>query len=290
MTPRLRKSLARADGMSLVELMVALTVMSLVLIAVFSTFFRSQRVGQTMTSAANLRQGARGANQLLERELRMAGSGWGRIGVDRYKPGGTDSVFAINFGPGGAALCDSVSILGGWTAATTLRAGMATPTSGLPVVSTTGFAVNDLVVVTNGGSAHMFQVTAVQASPGLLTNASTSSYNPPTGGTLANWPAGGYATGAQVYRASWVGYRMDSTTFNRPALIRREFGGSPQLVAYDVSGFQIRYRMQDGTTTRSPSDLDMVDEVVPVIWTRLTIPGQAAQVDSVWAAVRPRTF
>jgi hypothetical protein len=87
-----------------------------------------------------------------------------------------------------------------------------------------------------------------------------------------------------------VSYQMDSTTFNRPALIRREFGGSPQLVAYDVSGFQIRYRMQDGTTTRSPSDLDMVDEVVPVIWTRLTIPGQAAQVDSVWAAVRPRTF
>jgi len=290
MTNPMRKPRAAQRGMSLVELMVALTVMSLVLVAVFSTFFRSQRVGQTMISAANLRQGARGACQLLERELRMAGSGWGRIGVDRYKPGGTDSVFAVNFGSGGAALCDSVTILGGWTAATTLRAGMATPSTAIPVLSTAGFAVNDLVVVTNGASAHMFRVTAVQASPGQLTNSSTSSYNPPSGGTLANWPAGGYATGAQVYRASWVSYRLDSTTYGRPSLIRREFGGSPQLLAYDVSRFQMRYRMQDGTTTRSPSDLDMVDEVVPVLWTRQTIPGRAAQVDSVWAAVRPRTF
>ena len=291
MTPRPRRRPARARGFTLIELMIALTVMGLVLVAVFSTFFRSQKVGQTMSTTVNLRQGVRGANQLLERELRMAGSGWGRVAVDRYKAGGgTDSLFAINFGPGGTAQCDSVNILGGWTAATTLRAGMPTPSSGLPVVSTTGFAVNDLVVVSNGSSAHMFQVTAVQASPATLTDASSSTYNPPSGYTLTNWPAGGYTTGTQVYRASLVTYKMDSTTFRKPALTRREFGGAPQLVAYEVSKFQILYRMQDGTTTRSPSDLDMVDEIVPIIWTRQTVPGKAALSDSVWAAVRPRTF
>jgi hypothetical protein len=87
-----------------------------------------------------------------------------------------------------------------------------------------------------------------------------------------------------------VTYKIDSTSFRRVALVRREFGATPQLVAYDVAGFQIRYRMQDGSTTRSPSDLDMVDEIVPVIWTRQTIPGRAARTDSVWAVVRPRTF
>jgi prepilin-type N-terminal cleavage/methylation domain-containing protein len=290
MTARPRNLLARAHGFSLIELLIGLSVMGLVLIAVFSTFFRSQRVGQTMSAAVTLRQGVRGANQLLERELRMAGSGWGRLALDRYKPGGTDSVFAVNFGPGGTSQCDSISLIGGWTAATTLRAGMATPSTAIPVTSTVGFSVNDLVVVTNGASAHMFQVTAVQASPGLLTNASTSSYNPPVGANLANWPAGGYAIGAHVYRASWVSYKIDSTTFRRSALVRREFGGTPQLVAYDVSGFQVRYHMQDGSTTRNPADLDMVDEIVPVLWTRLAVRGRATQVDSVWAAVRPRTF
>jgi len=291
MTPRARRPPARSKGFTLIELMIALTVMSLVLVAVFSTFFRSQKVSQSMSTTVNLRQGIRGANQLLERELRMAGSGWGRIAVDRWRSGGgTDSLFAINFGPGGTAQCDSVNILGGWTAATTLRAGMVTPSSGLPVASTTGFAVGDMVVVSNGSSAHMFQVTAVQASPGFLTDASSSTYNPPSGNTLANWPSGGYATGSQVYRASQVTYKMDSTTFRKPALTRREFGGAPQLVAYEVSRFRVLYRMQDGTTTRSPSDLDMVDEIVPIIWTRQTVPGKAALSDSVWAAVRPRTF
>ena len=290
MTARPRSLLARANGFTLIELIIALSVMGLVLIAVFSTFFRSQHVGQTMSAAVNLRQGVRGANQLIARELRMAGSGWGRREVDYHIPGGTGSLFAVNFGPGGTAQCDSVSIMGGWTAATALRSAMVSPWSGLSVDSTAGFAVNDLVVVTNGSSAHLFQVTAVQASPAQLSNASSSSYNPSTGDNLDNWPGGGYAKGALVYRVSWVTYQIDSTTFRRSALVRRQFGGTPQLVAYDVSGFQVRYRMQDGTTTRSPADLTTVDEIVPVIWTRQAVRGQATLVDSVWAVVRPRTF
>jgi prepilin-type N-terminal cleavage/methylation domain-containing protein len=291
MTPRPRNLPARARGFSLIELMIALSVMSVVLIVVLSTLFRSQRVSQTMSTTVNLRQGVRGANQLLERELRMAGSGWGRLALDRYTAGGTDSsLSAVNFGPGGTAQCDSIGILGGWTAATTLRAAMVSPWSSLAVDSTTGFLVNDLVVVTNGASAHLFQVTGVQASPAQLSNASSSPFNPPTGSNLANWPAGGYGKGAQVYRVSWVTYSVDSTTFRRTALVRRMFGGTPQLVAYDVSGFQVRYRMQDGSTTRSPSDLHMVDEIVPIVWTRQAVRGQATRVDSVWAVVRPRTF
>jgi hypothetical protein len=48
--------------------------------------------------------------------------------------------------------------------------------------------------------------------------------------------------------------------------------------------------MQDGTTTRSPEDIHMVDEIVPVVWTRQAVSGHETLVDSVWAVVRPRTF
>jgi prepilin-type N-terminal cleavage/methylation domain-containing protein len=292
-----RRTPDRARGFSLIELIIALAVMGVVLIAVFSTFFRSQKVGQTMTTAVNLRAGARGANQLLERELRMAGSGWGRLPVYRYRAGGgtnTDSIFGINFGPGGAALCDSISMLGGWSAATKLTATMLNPWTNISVSSTSGFFVNDLIVVSNGNTAHLFQVTSINAgAPGSLVAASSSAYNPPNGVNLSGWPVGGYLTQSPmtlVYRVTWVTYRVDSTSFRRPALVRREFGGASQLVAYDVSGFQIRCRMQDGSVTRSPTDIDMIDEVVPVIWTRLSVPGRTATTDSVWAAVRPRTF
>ena len=182
-------------------------------------------------------------------------------------------------------------MMGGWTAATKLTSAMTYPWSNLVVDSTGGFSLGDLVVVTDGSTAHMFQVTGITLGSPLALAASTDSpLNPPSGTMLQNWPATGYGVGSPVYRVSWVTYAMDSTSFRKPALMRREFGGSPQLIAYDIAGFQVRYLMQDGSVTRTPSALSMVDEVVPVIWTRQSVPGRPAQIDSVWAEVRPRTF
>jgi type II secretory pathway pseudopilin PulG len=300
MTPRPKRPQAGSAGIGLTELLIALTVMSLVLVAVFSTFFRSQKVGQTMSNAVNLRQGARAANQLLERELRMAGSGIKRLEVDYYNssnPSNTDSIFSIKFGPG-AGSCDSVTILGGWTVATNVDTTspynqMPYPWSSIQVLDVSGFSVGDLVVITNGASAHLFQVTGIQtgAHPSLL-KATSSAWNPPSGinPTLSNWPSGGYPAMTPVYKVSWVTYRMDSTTYRKPVLVRSERGGTPQLIAYNIAGFQIRYQMQDGSVTRSPTNIHMIDEVIPVIWTRQSVPGRPVQIDSVWADVRPRTF
>jgi prepilin-type N-terminal cleavage/methylation domain-containing protein len=278
---------SRSAGFTITELLVALSVMSLVMAAVFSTFFRSQRAQQDVTNSVNLRQGARGALQLVERELRMAGSGWGRIQVDAYQ-GAADTLFALTPGPGEATGSDSIAILGAWDAATTLRAAMPNSSSILKVVSTTGFHVGDLCVVTNGKTAHMFQVTQVQSPPEDLQHNPSSSYNPPGGHN--GWPAGGYGIGAQVYKLCWVSYYMDSVNFRRPSVVRRAFGEPPRLVAYDVASLQVRYRLQDSTLTRSPANMSMIDEILPVITTRSAPPGGRVLVDSVWTSVRPRTF
>jgi hypothetical protein len=52
----------------------------------------------------------------------------------------------------------------------------------------------------------------------------------------------------------------------------------------------VRYRLQDSTLTRSPADMSMIDEILPVIATRSAPPGGQVLVDSVWTSVRPRTF
>ncbi len=279
----------RGSGFTLIEIMVSLTVLGLVLVAVFSTFFRSQSAGQTMTASVNLRQGARAAIQLLERELRMAGSGWGRVQVEIWYDTATDSIFAVRPGPG-AGTCDSVTIVGGWDAMTTLSAAMPNSSSILKVVSTTGFVQGDLCVVTNGQSAHLFQLTQLNSSAGTLQHNPSSPYNPPGGVNLRAWPAGGYGVGSQVYKISWVTYAVDSMGYGRPSLVRRALGGATQLVAYDISRFEVRYQMQDSTLTRAPDDCSMIDEIIPVIWTLQAVPGRPARSDSVWAAVRPRTF
>jgi hypothetical protein len=280
----------RESGIGLVELMITLTLTAAVLAFLYSSFFRTQHKASNVMRQVDARQGVRAAVQILERDLRMSGSGWGRIQVDGIHSGTPLVLRGLNPGYGSSGQSDSISVIGGWDVNTTLRDSMPNPSATIRCVSTAGFSVNDLVVVTNGASAHLFQVTGVQASPADLAHATSSPYN--TTGTLANWPAGGggYGTGARVFKVGWITYRVDSTSYRRPAVVRQEFGKAAQLVALDVESFQIWYRMADGTSTRNPINLPMIDQVVPMVRTLTLQPGSAPVQDSIWAAIRPRTF
>src|SRR5262249_15072104 len=156
---------------------------------------------------------------------------------------------------GGGAENDSISVLGGWDVSTTLTTALTTSasTSNIVIANVTGFATNDLVVVTNGSSAHLFQGTSVNNASQYLAHASTSTFN--AAGGHNNWPAGGYGIGASVYKVGWISYRMDSTLYRRKSLIRYEVNKTPQLVADDVSEFNVYYILDDGSRTRSPNDL-----------------------------------
>lgn len=275
-------------GFTLVELMVALVVMAVMLTVIFGTMHRSQHDAQRVTAVAEERQMARGAVQLMEREMRMAGSGWGRDTVQAARGGASWSLYGINPGYGGAASSDSIFILGAWDVYSKLTASMATAASNMTVDSTRGFYTGDFVVVTNGRSCHMFQLTGVSGSPGgTLQHANTSTYN--TGHAL--WPVGGgYAAGSYVYRVTLVTYRFDSTTYKRPTILRQVMGGTPQIVAYNVDGFRVYFQMQDSSVTRSPVSLNFVDRIMPVVLTKISDPRYPTLRDSVWAAIRPRTF
>ncbi len=275
-------------GFGLIELMVTLLVMAAVLAGIYMSFFGSQRQSMRMTKVADMRQNARTCIQLMEREIRMAGSGWGRLTVYGSNNGSSDSLAAVTPGYGGSARSDSVVLVGAWQASTTLSTSMPNASAILKVNNVTGFSDNDLVIITDGASAHLFQVTAVNSSSSQLQHNPSSPFN--VAGGHNQWPAGGYGTGTQVYKITKATYYYDSTTYRKPAVIRREFGQAPQIVAYDVSGLHVWYELQDGTWTRSPGALSFVDKVIPVVLTRVTDGRLAALVDSVYAVIRPRTF
>jgi Tfp pilus assembly protein PilW len=288
MTPRARNSWRQQAGIGVIELMIALTLTSLLLAVLYRTFFRTQHAANAVMSQVEGRQGIRAALQLIERDMRMAGSGWGRMDVEGVNNNTAFTRRGVNPGYGGSSNPDSFSVLGGWDVNTTLRASMVNQTSVINCQSTAGFSVGDLVVVSNGsgsGSAHLFQVTNVQSSPADLTVGNTSPYNV---GTRQAWPAGGYPAGMRVFKAGWVTYRVDSTTFGRPSLVRHEFGRTPTMVAYDVSTFRVWYRMADGTQIRNALNLPMIEQVVPVLRASNSTGGPAS--DSIYAAIRPRTF
>ena len=287
MTPRAWTSRRAQAGIGVIELMIALTLTSLLLAAIYNTFFRTQRAANAVMGQVEGRQNIRAALQLIERDMRMAGSGWGRMDVEGVSNNVTFARRGVNPGYGGSANPDSFSVIGGWDVNTTLRANMATQTSTINCQSTAGFSVGDLVVVTNGSVAHLFQATNVSAIPADITVGSTSPYNV---GTRAAWPGGstGYAAGARVFKAGWVTYRVDSTSFVRPSLVRHEFGRTPSMVAYDISMFRVWYRMADGTQIRNAVNLPMIEQVVPVLRSHASTGGPAS--DSIYAAIRPRTF
>ena len=279
-----------ARGYTLVELMVTMTILSAVLGAVYYSFFRAQSGARRTEAVVDARQGSRAALQLIEREVRMVGSGWGRIPIYGARNGSPITLHAVEPGFTTAGGNDSLVLLGAWDASTTLRSAMGSSSSGssIPCDSTAGFKPNDFVLVTNGSTAHIFQVTAVQNSPADLEHAASSIYN--MAGGHSNWPVGGYPTGSRVYRVAWVTYKVDGTGFSTPCLTRRDQGSTAQVVATDVSAFHVWYLLQDLTETRNPVDLSLIDKIRPVIATQVADRGSAYLADSVWTLVRPRTF
>jgi len=292
-TQPVRRPERDSRGFTLIELLITGVLLALVVGVMLGTLTRTQKETDRVETMVEQRQSARAAVQLLERDLRMSGSGWGRNPVVVSYLGAADTFFAITPGPGsGAGSNDSVMIMGAWAASTTVQGSMPNPSSTLKVEDVSGFSPGDLVVVTDGVSANLFDVTSVNSSSGTIQHNPSSPWNPPGG--FSQWPAGGYPVGAQVFKVDLMSYKIDSTSYKRPALVRRAFRGSPEIVAYDVYRFQVWYRMQDGTMTRAPSmgagAVISIDKVRPIVYTRLVDKWRPAYMDSVWAEVQPRTF
>lgn len=282
--------LRRERGFGLVELMIALVIGALVLGATTISFLVTSHDAASLSNVADVRQGARTAVQLIEREIRMAGSGWGRINVyGNTSSGHADTLRAVNPGYSTPAGDDSLVLIGAWQTSTTITSGMPNASSVLKVASIAGFADGDLIIITNGASAHMMQVTSTNGPSLTLDHNPAAPYNDP-GGHNTTWPASGYGPGSMVYKITISSYSFDRNSYGKPALIRHEYGQAPQVVAYNVDGFHVWYELQGGTWTRNPLNLSSVDKVSPAVLTRVTDAHASTLRDSVWDAVQPRTF
>jgi type II secretory pathway pseudopilin PulG len=277
-------------GFGLLELLLTLALVTVVLGTLMLASFRSTGATERLTRLTNGRQNARTAVQLIEREIRMAGSGWGRIPVyGNDSSGAADTLQAVLPGYAGVSSSDSLLLVGASQTATTTTTPMLSASSALIVQSVTGFDVGDLVLVTNGSSAHKFQITGTDAAARRLDHGLGANYNAPDG-LATTWPPGGYGAGSSVLKLTISSYTYDPVTQRSPALVRHEYGQPPQAVAYNVSGFHVWYQLEDGTWTRHPANMASVVSISPAVLTRVARPGRPAFQDSAWVAVQPRTF
>src|SRR5262245_38537775 len=233
-------------GFGLVERLVAMVVTGIVLATVYNAFFRSQQAARDASRIVERRQNARLGIQLLERDLRMAGSGFGRMIVGGAYNGQPIVIAAVSPGYGGSvSASDSINILGSFDVVTTITSAMPNTSTELKVADASGFNDGDFCIITNGVTADLFQVTHANVASGKLQHNTSSPYNSPGG--HATWPEpNGYGVGSMVFRVTWVTYRLDTTSYKRRALVRRVAGGAgEQVVAYDIRDFQVSYELQD---------------------------------------------
>lgn len=271
-------------GFTLVELMVALIITAVLVTTLVRTILGVDRSWSVSHNRVDASQNTRAALDTMVRDLRMAGSGFGGRPVTT---GGVPDNLIYPCRPAPAPTGpDSLFITGSLTGvAATSVAPLASPSDGLFVTDTDGFAVGDLVVVSNGVDANMFEITGLVPATGSLEHSLLSPYNDPL--EHIRWPNGGYPSGSSVVQVQRVAYWVDEDTGGR-RLMRQLGAGTPLPVAFDVEELRVTYRLADGTVDEAPADPTLIRSVhldyVP------RVRGGVGQVDTLSIRVQPRVL
>lgn len=284
---------ARSNGMTLIEMLVALAISFVVILAVGYVFVGSRQTYRTQDAMARIQEGARYAYEALSRDIRMAGfAGCVANGGENVLNliGNNDSDWYKNlFG----AVTPSVQPLYGYQdtgpanvcttantspcyrqgdAITVLRA----DNSNEYIVSshtspqftlTANHDINpgEILAVTNCTDARtaVFQATA---ATGATVDHSASGT---PGNSTATLTVSTYGSGSRVYRLSAVTYYIGTNPAGEPALYRRRLthaGGQASTTAEElvegVEDMQITYGVDtDATADRQVNEYQTADDV-----------------------------
>lgn len=253
-----RRPAGRTKGFTLVELMIALVLMGTVVTFVLRFLFNIDRSWETSRDQLTNRQHERAGAELLIRDIRMAGSGFGGLPITTAGVPG-NLIRALEPSPG-VGTSDTLVITGGFSGSSTVTVQpMVTAADPIRVASIAGFDIGDLIVITNGVEADLFQVTATEAGTTTLQHAGESGYNNAAG--HVNWPLGGYpaaSTVVPVERVRWWVRNLDTG----PRLMRQPVGGEAAPVADGLLGLRLRYEVAGGQLVADPPDTARIRSVV----------------------------
>ncbi len=253
-------------GFSLAELMIAITIGLIILVAVSAVFVSSKRTHSTQDRLARLQENARFAIHYLTRDLRMAG--YTGCMSDGTNVNNTLNAGSFVYNPS-AALEGLEAAAGNWypSSATTLPTGIKSGTDALVVrrgdpslsisisksmpnesaelnvSSVTGLVDGDIIMVSDCASADVMQITSVQTASLKLQHNAGSTVTP---GNSTQKLGKQYGTSAKVMKfTANLYYVKDKTDPNDatktiPSLYMQQNGTESELVE-GVEDLQITY-------------------------------------------------
>jgi type IV pilus assembly protein PilW len=261
----------RMHGLSLVELMIAMTISLVTIAAVGWVYQGTMQTFRTHDALSRMQEGARYAFELLAKDLRMAGAtgcpfetsanvvngntDWdknlfGRALTSDERDGTANSVTEFS---------DALRVIRADVLREYIVQAHDPGTSTFTLTGVHDIEPGDFMLATDCLHASLFQVSA--AAPGTLSHG-LGIVTP--GNASANLGQGGavytYAAGSRLYRMRGTGYFIDMNAVGQPALFRmRAAGATAALNAEEliegVEDLQVTY----GVDTNDDGEADFVD-------------------------------
>jgi type IV pilus assembly protein PilW len=280
-----RQCSAKQAGFSLIEVLIAMGLGMLGILAIMQAFAVTEKYKESTTGTNSAQTNGSIALFSIERDVRMAGYGiasttaLGCGPVQYYynsnytsPPGGT--LAALRVAPvmitqgSGSTPQDIITTFASTAsyrfAPAILTATMASASAAITPDTTTAFAIGDLVMAVNSGTCAIMQVTNVLTSTLEHTNMSGAApFNPPSGSTL---PA--FAANSQLFNLGRPQIRTYAVTSSDLTVADwlLTLAGTPSTVIVDeIVDLQAEYGLDDGGGGGTPDDgkVDTYTTVTP---------------------------
>lgn len=231
----------RQLGLTLIEMMVAITIGLILLAGVIQIFSSNKQTYRVQDATSRLQENGRFALQLMANDIRMADF-WGCQGgsfsnmTNNLNPGG-----GVNFSGGGidGTAAPTLILRGGYGPGITVQPPyMPTPAAALHVTSGAGVSAGDILLVSNCSQGDLFQATNVST----LGSDTTIVHNPGGGspGNATGNLSASYQGNASLYKAREIVYSNKTGARGQLSLFRSENGVDQEMVE-GVENMQVLY-------------------------------------------------
>lgn len=281
----------RQRGLSLIEIMIALLLGSLVVVAISQVFLASRQSARTLDALAARQENSRYATYLISRDLRMAGyrgclRDLGTVrntlnspdnflwrfqrGVEGFRGTGAGWAPALP-----AVITDAVDdsdvlvVRGILDDGVPIRQSMPQQSADLKVTDALNpppFANGDIVLISDCGGAAIFQITNYTVANGNIVHNAGQGGGLPVPGNATQDLGRRYPVGAVLYPLATVTYYVAVVDGQR-ALVRRRGAAAADVIAEGVEALRVQYG-EDDDGDFAPEDWRAADAVID--WTRVT--------------------
>jgi len=241
-----KKAFYRQTGLTLVEIMVAITLSLVILAGVIEMFVATKQTYRVEEGLSRVQENARYAMTILAKDVRHAGY-WGCANTTPNNllnaGGGFDfSGPAIEGTEGASSAPDTLTLRGAYSNGIRVEEPfMNTNSAALHISSNNGLQKGDIIIVSDCSASEIFQISGPAQS-----NVDNGTLNHNTGNTVS--PGNNsqnfskkYKADANVLKAKQLNYSIQTGVNGLPALFRSENGGTAEELVEGVESLQVLY-------------------------------------------------